>query len=162
MDSCPTTAGKAPSWDVDLLTLTGSSAQADAIGADGWFVPKVRLQSVTLSSTWESGEPVFQTWLVTRTNDLSGTVTVSDGLCDLTQAAVTLVGAEGEAVKTVPVAEDGTWSFGQVAATNDFAARLTGLPPGCKASGPGGSEADARPGRRPRRLPPWASSLGRG
>ena len=136
MDSCPTVAGKAPRWDVDLLTLTGSSEQADAIGADGWFVPTARLRSVTLSSTWTAGEPVFQTWVVTRTSNLSGTVSVSDGLCDLTQAAVTLVGAEGEVVKTVPVAEDGTWSFGQVAATNDFAARLTGVPPGCRASSP--------------------------
>lgn len=134
MDSCPPTAGKAPSWDVDLLTLTGHSGDDDAIGADGWFVPTARLQSVTLSSTWAAGEPVFQTWLVTRTNDLSGTVKVSDGLCDLTQAAVTLVGAGGDAVATTPVAEDGTWSFGQVAATDDFQARLTGLPPGCKAT----------------------------
>ena len=134
MDSCPAVAGRAPSWDVDLLTLTGSSAKPDSIGADGWFVPKARLRSVTLSSTWQAGEPVFQTWLVTRTNDLSGTVKVSDGLCDLTQAAVTLVGAEGEAVDTTPVAADGTWSFGRVAATDDFQARLTGVPPGCKAT----------------------------
>ena len=134
MVSCPKVAGRAPSWDADLLTLTGSSDPADSIGADGWFVPTARLRSVTLSSSWEAGEPVFQTWVVTRTSNLSGTVSVSDGLCDLTQAAVTLVGAEGEALKTAQVAKDGTWSFGQVAATNDFQARLTGLPPGCEAT----------------------------
>ncbi|MCW2818920.1 MAG: hypothetical protein JWR42_1707 [Marmoricola sp.] len=137
MLSCPTVPGAAPTWDADLGTLTGSSAPQDSIGGDAWFVPTVRLASVTLSSTWTSGSPVFQTWVVARTHRLTGTVSVARGsTCDLTKASVLLVDPDGHQIGgTQKVGADGTWSFGQTLATADLGVRLDadGVP-GCAAS----------------------------
>lgn len=137
MRSCPTVPGAAPTWDPTQLTLTGSDAPGDSIGADAWFLPRARLQSVTLTSTWASGSPVLQTWVVARTHQLSGTVTAAKGsTCDLTKAKVLLVDPDGHQVgDAVPVSEKGAWSFGQTLASDDLRARIddSGVP-GCQAT----------------------------
>ena len=137
MQSCPAVPGAAPTWDPTRLTLTGSSAPGDAIGADAWFVPRARLQSVTLTSSWQSGSPVIQAWVVARTHQLRGTVAAAEGsTCDLTKAKVLLVDPDGHQVgDAVPVSDRGAWSFGQTLASDDLRARLddTGVP-GCQAT----------------------------
>jgi hypothetical protein len=75
----PTVTKDLPTWDPATATLTGNPTAADTFGANGWFVPTVPLKTLTMTFSFRSGFPVYQTWFAARAQDVTGTVRDAGG-----------------------------------------------------------------------------------
>lgn len=121
--SCTGLATDVPSWDAATLTLTGNAAAADTNGAAAWFEPTTPISSLTFFFTRRAGFPVYQTWFVSRANDISGAVRdVKTG--PLGGVALTLTDGNGDIVGTATTAADGTYSFPGFVATTGYTVRV--------------------------------------
>ena len=137
-----------PSWDPSTGRLAGPEVDGagqpiewtDTEGAAAWFQPSVPLSSITISSTWRAGSPLYQTWFAALSRDISGTVTGSDD-CSAEDLAVVLRDGEGTEVDTTNTAADGTWSFADLATYDDWTVTLT-PPAGCRTDGDATRTAD--------------------
>jgi len=144
--SCPgPLPGDLPSWDPGRATLVGNTGADDSYGASGWFEPTAPLASLTLTFRQRSGLPIYQTWFVSRTQDVTGTVT-TDGRpgCDVTQLALRLVAPDGTVLATTVPGEGGGYAFDGVAATDDFTVRLATGNSGCTVVGADEADLDLR------------------
>ncbi|GAA1889083.1 MSCRAMM family protein [Lapillicoccus jejuensis] len=125
-----------PTWDPATATLTGNAGAVDTTGASGWFSPTVPLTSLSLVFTRRAGFPVFQTWFALRTQDLTGTVAVASGTCDVTATTVDVLRTDGSVVATTHPLADGTWSVPGPAASPDWTVALSTVPDTCQVVGP--------------------------
>ncbi len=128
--------GDVPTWDPATATLTGNAAAADSFGAAGWFEPQVPLRSLTLTLARRAGFPIYQTSFASRRQDVTGSVTVAEGSCDVTDVRLRLLAADGTVVATTTPDADGSYGFAAVAATDDFRVELQPGPFGCQVVGP--------------------------
>ena len=133
-----------PTWDPATATLTGNPSGANSYGASGWFVPTVPLSSLMLTFTWRTGFPVYQTWFASVARDVSGTVGVVEGDCDVTATTLNLLAADDSVLATTHPQADGSYGFARVAASDGFRVRLDDVPVGCEAVGPGVRDIDLR------------------
>lgn len=131
-----------PAWDADAATLTGNPTGANTYGASGWFVPTVPLKTLTLTFTWRTGFPIYQTWFASRAQDVTGTVDVTDGACDVTASTLNLLDRDGGVLATTSPAADGTYSFDRVAATDEFSVQISDVPVGCELVGSDSRDLD--------------------
>ncbi len=135
-----------PTWDPVSATLRGNAAAVDSDGATGWFEPTTSLRTLTFTFTRRGGFPVFQTWFAVAKQDVSGSVTVASGACDLSDATLSLVDPAGAVVATRPVGTDGTYAFGGVAASDGYRVALSGIPDTCIATSPSSRPIDLTSG----------------
>jgi hypothetical protein len=121
--SCTGVATDVPTWDTATLTLTGNAAAADTNGAAAWFEPSTPISSLSLIFTRRSGLPVYQTWLVSQANGITGSVT--DTGVAAPGVALTLTDANGTVVGNTTTAADGTYSFPGYVAADGYTVRVT-------------------------------------
>ncbi len=132
-----------PSWDPTTATLRGNATGRNTYGASGWFTPTVPLRSLTLTFTWRTGLPIFQTWLGAVARDVEGTVSSPDG-CDVSATLLQLLDAQDRVLADTRPDADGSYRFTGVAATDAFRVRVGGVPTGCTATGPLDRPVDLR------------------
>ena len=137
--------GDVPTWEPGRATLVGNPGAADSSGAAGWFEPTAPLSSLTLTFRQRSGLPIYQTWFMSRTQDVTGTVT-TDGRpgCDVTQLVLRLVAPDGTVLATTTPGPDGGYGFDRVAATDDLTVRLGPADSDCTVVGPDEAALDLR------------------
>ena len=137
--------GDLPTWDPGRSTLVGNPGADDSYGAAGWFEPTAPLSSLTLTFRQRSGLPIYQTWFMSRTQDVTGTVT-PDGRpgCDMTQLVLRLVAPDGTVLATTSPGQGGGYTFDRIAATDDFAVRLGPADNGCTVVGADEQALDLR------------------
>ncbi|MGJ9422329.1 MSCRAMM family protein [Aeromicrobium sp. CF3.5] len=126
----------APTWDPVSTTLTGNDAARDTTGATGWFEPAVPLRTLTFEFTRRAGLPIYQTWFALRTQDLTGSIEVTDGTCDLAGATVEVTDQEGTVVDSTTSDASGAYAFTGLAASPGYRVGISGLPNNCLAVGP--------------------------
>src|SRR5207342_2948492 len=76
--------------------------------------------------------------------DVSGTVGVAEGDCDVTATTLSLLAADGSVLATTHPQADGSYGFARVAASDGFRVRLDDVPQPCAAAGPGVRDVDLR------------------
>lgn len=135
-----------PVWDPATATLRGNDAAVDSDGATGWFEPTTALRTLTFTFTRRAGFPVFQTWFAVTKQDVSGTVSVTAGTCDLSAATVSLTDRTGTVVATRPVGSGGAYAFDGVAASDGYRVALSGVPASCLVTSPSSRAIDLRAG----------------
>jgi len=133
---CGGTQTDVPTWNAATQTLTGNAGASDTTGASGWFRPTVPLRTVTFEFTARSGFPVYQAWFAVRMQDLTGTVSVASGSCDLAGMNAHLYGQAGNQIGETTTGADGRYSFTELAAGPGYSVRLSGIPSTCRAVGP--------------------------
>jgi hypothetical protein len=124
-----------------LLIGTGS----DSDGAAGWFRPSFTLKQLTLEFQIKPGESspehTYRTWLATLANDISGTVTRTNGR-PVAGASVGLFAPGGKhAARTARTDSKGRYSFPKWAARRGYTVRLT-VPSGSVAVGASSKSAN--------------------
>lgn len=109
-----------PHWDAAATTLIGSNT-GDTSGASGWLRPTVPVKSLKLTFSVQSGIPIYQIWVATRTVDISGRITSQCGAPGTTE--LQLLDSQGAPVPDAagrPVSTrsrpDGTYGFADLAA----------------------------------------------
>ncbi|HEY5115763.1 MAG TPA: carboxypeptidase regulatory-like domain-containing protein [Nakamurella sp.] len=102
----------APTWDPATGILTGHGS--DTNGASAWFAPTVPLTSLSFQFTADTPDQTFQTWFVSDTRTLSGTVT-ADGGAAIGGAQLDLGILPVGGVDSTTSAPDGTYRFGPLA-----------------------------------------------
>ncbi len=109
-----------PHWDAATTTLIGSNT-GDTSGASGWLRPTVPVKSLTLTFSVQSGIPIYQVWVATKTVDISGRITSPCGQPGRTQ--VRLLDSNGDPVLdsagqpiTAMSRPDGVYGFSDLAA----------------------------------------------
>lgn len=132
----------APTWDPSTTTLTGNDGARDTTGATGWFEPKVPLRTLTFEFTRRAGFPVYQTWFALRTQDVTGTVNVTDGSCDISGAQIELLGLLGNVIDSTTADAEGNYSFTGLAASPNYRVGIRGLPSSCVVVGPSSQTFD--------------------
>ncbi len=135
-----------PVWDPATQTLVGNAGAADTTGAAGWFEPTTSLKTLTLTFTRRAGFPIYQTWFAVNMNEVTGTVGVTSGSCDVDALTVQMLDAGGDEVAQTATAADGTYSFTGVAASAGYSIKLATLPPDCDADGPTSQAVDLTAG----------------
>lgn len=135
-----------PTWNAATATLTGNAGAVDSDGATGWFEPTTSLRTVTFTFTRRGGFPVFQTWFAVARQDVSGTVSVTSGTCDVTASTVSLLDAAGAVVAQQSVGPTGSYAFAGVAASAGYRVALSGVPASCITTGPSSRPIDLTTG----------------
>lgn len=109
-----------PHWDAATTTLIGSNT-GDTSGASGWLRPTVPVKSLTLTFSVQSGIPIYQVWVATRTVNISGRITSPCGQPGRTE--LELLDSDGAPVLdsaghpiTTMSRPDGVYGFSDVAA----------------------------------------------
>lgn len=77
------------------------------------------LSSLTFEHTQRSGLPVYQTWFVSRTRDITGTV-VDEADGPVSGVEVTLTDDGGVVLATTTSEKDGSYQFPEWFATDDY------------------------------------------
>ena len=100
-----------PTWDpadrdVDREPDRSRRATEPAVGSCRrcrWRTPDAHL-------AWRTGFPVYQTWFASVARDVTGTVGVVEGDCDVTATTLSLLGADGSVLATThPQADGSLW-----------------------------------------------------
>lgn len=138
--SCTGAADDVPIWDAETLTLTGNAAAADTAGAAAWFEPAAPIISLTFVFTRRAGLPVYQTWFASLARDISGTVRTPDS-APQDGATLVLRDVNGRVVASTMTGPDGTYSFPQVLASDDYTVQVT-APDGLIAEGSATRQVD--------------------
>lgn len=110
-----------PVWDPATATLVGNVANTS--GASGWFRPTVALSSLTLTFTYVSGQPVYQTWFAALTRSITGSVTLD--AAPRGGVELVLTGLDGTALATTTTDADGTYAFDGFAAVAGYTVTMT-------------------------------------
>ena len=108
-----------PHWDAATTTLVGSNT-GDTSGASGWLRPTVPVKSLKLTFSVQSGIPIYQIWVATKTADITGRITSACGSPGRT--LVSLLDSKGDPVLdqggrpiTAMSRPDGRYGFSDVA-----------------------------------------------
>ena len=108
-----------PHWNASTTTLVGSNT-GDTSGASGWLRPTVPVKSLKLTFTVQSGIPIYQVWVATKTVDIMGRITSPCGSPGRT--LVSLLDSKGDPVLdpagrpiTAMSRPDGRYGFTDVA-----------------------------------------------
>ncbi len=124
--SCTGDATDVPTWDPATRTLTGNAAALDTQGSSAWFEPNKRVSTLTFTFTRRAGFPVYQTWFVNQSRDVTGTVT-HQSTGPVAGQVVNLLDGAGQTVATTTTAVDGSFAFTGYFATGGF--QVSVVPP---------------------------------
>lgn len=119
--------------------------ECDTQGSAVWFSPTVPLSSLTVTSTWKAGLPVYQTWFAGASNAIRGAVS---GECAAGTRGVDvslLDGAGGDLLASTTTGGNGRYGFDRVLARDGYRVRID-PPPGIQVDGPSGRAADTSAG----------------
>jgi hypothetical protein len=111
----------------------------DTTGASGWFRPTVAIRTLTLVFTWQSGQPIYQTWFASPSRSITGTVT-NDGIGH-GGVELALTGPDGTALATTTTAADGAYHFDGYGAVAGYTVEMA-APAGLEPVGPTSQPAD--------------------
>ena len=134
-----------PTWDPTTGLLTGPgpdelASWSDTDGAAAWFEPTVPLTSVTVTSTWLTGSPTYQTWFAALSRDITGTVTGTAD-CPAEGLQVVVLDGDGSPVADTETDENGSWTVDDLATYDDWTVTVT-PPEGCVVDPEGDLTAD--------------------
>ncbi len=95
---------------------------------------------MTVTSTWLTGSPTYQTWFGALSRDITGTVTGSTE-CAVDGLAVAVLDGDGNQVAETTTGSDGTWTLPDLATYDDWTVTVT-PPEGCVVDPDGDLTAD--------------------
>ncbi len=137
----PTKAQPLPDVDPATGRLSGPEVDengdpipgwSDTDGASGWFRPTVSLSQITVTATWRTGFPTYQTWFGALSRDVSGSV--SSATCEVGGLDVRLLGGDGEEVAMTTTDDDGRYAFDDLATYPGYTVEVD-APTGCDVVG---------------------------
>jgi hypothetical protein len=120
--------GVVPDWDPDTGTLSDPTGDADTHGATGWFEPTAPIKTLTFTFRWKSGFPVYQTWFMNLTRDISGAVS-GQAEC-VSGTTIRLLGPDGTELDSTTPNDDGSYEFLGYTASDGYEVEVA-PPSGC-------------------------------